>query len=271
VHVTPRQRRHTVGIVVDAIPVEVVRDALPHGHTRHTPLVAASPAEEEAYYRTRLSPNGRGKVVRHRPVSALLVADDDGVLCPDDSFALPEPQPLPDASYAYGGPSGPPTPRARAASPPASPRRGSRSPPRYQTMSSADKGIALRCVRCLVFGGYIPGVDFRQRVGFTATEARRMYESMTVDASWAHGLAATTPTQMLVHNAMHEMTSGTCAEWGRWFATVSRRRVEEAFQRMTAHAGSMGLMLDRNSRGWLVGLQSPHKRAPPADKATFRA
>lgn len=208
---------------------------------------------------------------------------------------------------------------------------------RYQTLCDADAGIAKRCVRAMVFGGFIPDVTaFRNRIGVSLPEAKRLYESMCLSDIWRHDLLARwgqggsgpavaakarspprsssagspsrlgttrwlldgdkSPTstrlprspdrsllmnrtgavragapgstheamRFFVHNCLHEVLSGTCSDWARWFATISRRRVEDAMQRLCDQDPSTaGKMLQRNSRGLVVQLHSPsasHRR-----------
>jgi hypothetical protein len=130
-------------------------------------------------------------------------------------------------------------------------------------LSAADRGIAKKCVRCVVWGSYFPHSEFRSRIGVTITEARHLYESMMVSQAWGRLGAPSEPVtkhQMLVHNCINEVLLGVCKDWKRWFGDISIRRVEETYARVTKHQCAIGMMLERAKNGWL--MQFPTGRSP---------
>ena len=131
-------------------------------------------------------------------------------------------------------------------------------------LSSADRGIAKKCVQCIVWGNFLPQTEFRSRLGVTLTEARHIYESMLINDAWGRlggpGDPITKP-QMLVHNCMNEIVLGACSsDWKKWFNNISIRRVEDTFARVTKHQCAIGMMLERTKSGSL--LQLPVGRSP---------
>jgi hypothetical protein len=224
--------------VVDAVPIERRPDPVPHGYGGSTspPRPPNYGAQflyrDDLYYATRAAVGG-GYIVRHAApvVPEVPVVVDEG-----------------------------------ATSQRSSPRRSpARSRVAFNYVSDADRGIALKVVRCCIFSDHLASTDFPRRIRMARTEARHIYESMTASDAWCHGSpAGTTATQVLVHNCFGEiLRAGGSApvDWARWFNGVSRRRVEEAFKRITTQVDAMGLVLDRNSRGFLVYLRPPHVKA----------
>lgn len=131
-------------------------------------------------------------------------------------------------------------------------------------LSAADRGIAKKCVQCVVWGGFFPHTAFRSRLGVTVTEARHLFESMMVSQAWGRLGGPAEPVtrqQMLVHNCINEVLMGVCsADWRKWFGEISIRRVEETYARVTKHQCAIGMMLERTNNGSL--LQLPVGRSP---------
>eukprot|EP01062_Namystynia_karyoxenos_P003854 TRINITY_DN11366_c0_g2_i1.p1 TRINITY_DN11366_c0_g2~~TRINITY_DN11366_c0_g2_i1.p1 ORF type:complete len:348 (+),score=133.08 TRINITY_DN11366_c0_g2_i1:88-1044(+) len=144
-------------------------------------------------------------------------------------------------------------------------------PPRWaphrhaRRFSEEDKNVVKRCVRCVVESPYINNAgEFRARIGFHRGDARRLYDILCRDESDWSRYDSGSNMWFLINNSMHEIiTNNVCQEWSRWFGSVSRRRVDELYDRLEGP----GKVLQRYN-GRIVELNTPRHVLPTGSTFT---
>ena len=108
-------------------------------------------------------------------------------------------------------------------------------------------------VNCIANGPFLNhcGV-FRSRIGFSRADVRHILMQVRSGLYDMQRIEKGSALWFIINNCFNEVvTMNTCGEWVRWFGTVSRRKVQEVYDRL----GFDGMLQKYN--GKVVQLHIP--------------